>query len=126
MKFFVPLVREESQLFWNVVHSGLFCRYRFATPRRIQALLWEGDAADPRSVIVGEDLPGGARGDPVMVIHESEFFPGMMMFVCTLGMFLEREPPVALALTEHMRVVEFESGNGETGEKNWMPRPGGR
>lgn len=108
MKFFVPLFERESQLFWNVVHSGLFCRYRFTTPRRIRALLWEGDAADPRSVIVGEDMPGGEEGDAVMVIHESEFFPGTMMFVCTLGTFLAREPPVALALSEHMRVVEFE------------------
>ena len=108
MKFFVPLFEREGQLFWNVVHSTLFMRYRFATDRRIQALLWEGDAADPRSIIVGEDLPGGEEGDLVMVIHESQFLPGTMMFVCTLGMFLERKPPLALALTEHMRVVEFE------------------
>ncbi|MGQ0588598.1 MAG: hypothetical protein ACT4N8_03565 [Sphingosinicella sp.] len=50
----------------------------------------------------------GEEGDAVMVIHESQFLPGTMMFVCTLGMFLEREPPAALALTEHWRVVEFE------------------
>lgn len=108
MKFFVPLFDKEGQFFWNVVHSTLFCRYRFATDRRIQALLWEGDTTDPRSVIVGKDLPGGAEDDPVMVIHESQFFPGTMMFACTLSMFLARKPPVALALTEHMRVVEFD------------------
>jgi len=108
MKFFVPLFEREGQLFWNVVHNHLFYRYRLATLRRIQALLWEGDAADPRSVIVGEALPGGGEDDPVMVIHESEFLPGTMMFVCTLGMFLDREPPLTLALTEHWRVVEFE------------------
>lgn len=28
--------------------------------------------------------------------------------VCTHGMFLDRAPPLALALTEHWRVVEFE------------------
>lgn len=64
--------------------------------------------ADPRSVIVGEDLPGGDEGDPIMVIHESQFLPHTMMFVCALGMFLDRDAPVALALTEHWRVVEFE------------------
>ena len=108
MKFFVPLFEREGELFWNLVQSTLFMRYRFATDRRIQALLWEGDAADPRSIIVGEDMPGGEEGDAVMVIHESQFLPGTMMFVCTLGMFLDREPPLALALTEHWRVVDFE------------------
>jgi len=108
MKFFVPVVHEEGQLFWNLVQSQLFIRYRFTTQRRIEALLWEGDDEDERSIFIGGNLPGGAEEDPVMVIHESEFFPGVMMFVCTLRMFLEREPPVALALTEHVEVVEFE------------------
>ena len=109
MKFFVPLFEREGELFWNVVHNHLFFRYRFATLRRIRALLWEGDSADPRSIVVGEDLPGGEEGDPVMVIQESQFLPGTMMFVCTLGMFLDREPPLAMALTEHWRVVEFDA-----------------
>lgn len=108
MKFYVPAFDEKSQLLWNVVHSTLFIRYRFTTERRIQALLWEGDPTDPRSVIVGEDLPGGEEGDPVLVIHESRFLPETMMFVCTLGMFLDEEPPAAWAVTEHVRVVEFD------------------
>jgi hypothetical protein len=110
MKFYVPIMDEESHRFWNLIQSLLFCEGRFTTDRRIQSLLWEGNAADPRSVIVGEDLPGGDEDDPVMVIHESSFFPDTMMFACTLAMFMERRPPVALAVSEHVRVVEFDEG----------------
>ena len=109
MKFYVPMMEEESELFWNVLQSILVCGDRFTTDRRIQALLWEGDATDPRSIIVGRDLPDGERDDPVLVIHESEAFPETMMFVCTLAIFKERQAPVALAISEHMRVVEFDA-----------------
>jgi hypothetical protein len=44
-----------------------------------------------------------------MVIHESSFFPGTMMFACTLAMFMERRAPVALAISENVRVVEFDA-----------------
>ena len=108
MKFYVPIMDEESHRFWNLIQSLLFCEGRFTTDRRIQSLLWEGNAADPRSVIVGEDLPGGKVADPVMVIQESEDFPESMMFVCTLAMFTAREAPVAWAVSEHFRVVEFD------------------
>lgn len=109
MKFYVPMMDEESQLFWNVIRSTLFMEHRFTTDRRIRGLFWEGDAIDRRSVLVGEDLPGGEEGDPVMVIHESSFFPDTMMFACTLAMFMERRPPVALAVSEHFRVVQFDA-----------------
>ena len=109
MRFYVPLMQEESQYFWNVIQSLLFCEYRFTTDRRIRGLFWEGDYTDRRSIIVGEDLPGGEECDPVMVIHESSFFPDTMMFVCTLAMFMEKRPPVALAVSEHVRVVEFDA-----------------
>jgi hypothetical protein len=81
MKFYVPHFGDVSELCWNTLHNELFYRYRFATLRRIQALLWEGDGADPRSVIVGERLPGGAADEIVLVIHESQFLQNMMMFV---------------------------------------------
>ena len=110
MNFYVPGLGEISMMFWNTVHNLLFDRYRFANLRRIQALLWEGDSTDPRSVIVGEDLPGGEEDDPVLIILESEFLAGMMMFVCTRSMFLAEQPPVALAISEHVRVVEFDEG----------------
>jgi len=110
MNFYVPLMDEKSQFFWNLIRSNLFFEYRFTTDRRIRGLFWEGDSTDRRSVLVGEDLPGGDEDDPVMVIHESSFFPGTMMFACTLAMFMERRPPVALAISEHVRVVEFDEG----------------
>lgn len=107
MKFFVPFFGEHSRLLWNVVHNGLFDRYRFASLRRIQALLWQGDARDHRSVIVGGNLPGRPQGDPVLVIQESDAFP-YMMFVCTLGMFQRKEAPIALALTKGWQIVDFD------------------
>ncbi len=110
MKFYVPMMDEESELFWNTIQSLLGCDDRFTTDRRIQALLWEGDSTDPRSIVVGRDLPDGERNDPVLVIQESEGFPETMMFVCTRAIFLERLAPVALAITEHVRVVEFDDG----------------
>lgn len=109
MKFYVPHFGEVSELCWNTLHNALGYRDRFANLRRIQSLLWEGDSTDPRSVIVGRDLPGGEEDDPVLVIHESEAFAGMMVFVITLGMLLDDEDPVALALSEHVRVVEFDA-----------------
>ena len=109
MKFYVPMMEEESELFWNTLQSLLGCDDRFTTDRRIQALLWEGDARDPRSIVVGRDLPGGEKDDPVLVILESEAFPETMMFVCTLAVFKERQAPVALAISEHVRVVEFDA-----------------
>jgi len=110
MKFYVPIMDEESHRFWTFIQNILCREGRFTTDRRIQSLLWEGNAADPRSVIVGEDLPGGKVADPVMVIQESEDFPESMMFVCTLAMFTARTPPLALAVSEHFRVVEFDEG----------------
>jgi hypothetical protein len=109
MKFYVPWMEKESELFWSVVQDLLAWDERFTTDRRIQALLWEGDPADPRSTVVGKDLPGGEADDPVLVIHESSAFPGTMMFVCTLAIFEERQSCMALALSEHMRVVEFDA-----------------
>ena len=110
MKFYVPSFGELSEYCWNTLHNELFYRYRFATLRRIQSLLWEGDAAHERSVIVGEALPGGAEDEIVLVIHESGFLPEVMMFVYTTATLMEEEDPVALALTEHWRVVEFDAG----------------
>lgn len=109
MKFYVPHFGEASELCWNTLHNALFDRYRFATLRRIRALLWEGDEGDERSVIVGEPLPGGAAHEIVLVIHESEFLPGVMMFVTTTETLLAEADPVALALSEHWRVVEFDA-----------------
>jgi hypothetical protein len=109
MNFYVPGLGEISMMFWDTMYGLLWDRGRVATDRLIQALLWEGDSADPRSIIVGEDLPGGEEDDPVLVILESEFLAGMMMFVCTRSMFLAEEPPVALAISEHVRVVEFDA-----------------
>lgn len=109
MKFYVPRFGDVSELCWNTLHNLLFYRYRFATLRRIQALLWEGDADHERSVIVGEPLPGGAPDEIVLVIHESGFLPGVMMFVTTTGTLVAEEDPVALALSEHWRVVEFDA-----------------
>lgn len=97
-------------MFWNTVHNLLGERDRYANLRRIQSLLWEGDSTDPRSVIVGRPLHGGDADDPVLVILESEAFEGMMMFVCTRDRFMAEEPPVALAISEHVRVVEFDEG----------------
>lgn len=108
MNFYVPRFGELSDYCWKVLHNALFYRFRFATLRRIQALLWEGDADHERSVVVGRDLPGGEEDDPVLVIHESLFLPGVMMFVVTLGMLFAEEDPVALALSEHWEVVEFD------------------
>ncbi len=110
MKFYVPRLGEMSEQCWNILHNALFYRYRFATLRRIQALLWEGDPEDERSVIVGEPLPGGDADDIVLVIHESEILPEVMMFVTTTETLMAEEDPVALALTEHWRVVEFDEG----------------
>jgi hypothetical protein len=110
MKFEVPGFGDLSEYCWNTLHNALFYRYRFATLRRIRALLWEGDPADARSVIVGEPLPGGAADEIVLVIHESEFLPDMMMFVTTERTLMAEEDPVALALSEHFRVVEFDEG----------------
>jgi hypothetical protein len=62
VKFYVPPMDEESQLFWNVTQTSLFCDDRFTTDRRIRSLFREGDATDRRSVLVGEDLPGGEEG----------------------------------------------------------------
>lgn len=109
MKFYVPWMDKESELFWNIVQSLLLCDDRVTTNRRIQALLWEGDPAHPRSIVVGRDLPGGAADDPVLVIHESSAFPGTMMFICTLAIFEARQGCMALAISEHVRVVEFDA-----------------
>ena len=109
MKFHVPCFGELSELCWNTLHNELFDRYRFATLRRIRALLWEGDEEDERSVIVGEPLPGGAEDEIVLVIHESGFLKEMMMFVFTTATLVEDEDPVALALSEHWQVVEFDA-----------------
>jgi hypothetical protein len=46
----------------------------------------------------------------VLVIHESGVLPDVMMFVTTTGTLIAEEDPVALALTEHWRVVEFDEG----------------
>lgn len=124
MKFYVPLFGDDSRLLWNVVHNELFGRYRFASLRRIQALLWQGDARDGRSVIVGEGLPGRPEGDPVLVIHQSDAFP-YMMFVCTLGMFGRKEAPIALALTKGWQVVDFDEDRPAPG-KRIAPRRTGR
>ncbi|HEV7659929.1 MAG TPA: hypothetical protein VGO55_08800 [Allosphingosinicella sp.] len=124
MNFYVPLFGDDSRLLWNVVHNDLFDRYRFASLRRIQALLWQGDARDDRSVIVGADFPGGPEGDPVLVIHESDAFP-YMMFVCTLGMFRRKEAPIALALTKGWQVVYFDEDQ-PTRKKQIEPRRTGR
>jgi hypothetical protein len=104
MKFEVPGFGEDSQLFWNVVQSGLFLRGRFTTDRQIHAVLCLADSEE--SVVVGYDLPGGARGDPVLVIQESSQFADMV-FVQTLGGFRARREPVALALGKGWRVVDF-------------------
>jgi hypothetical protein len=109
MNFYVPGLGEISMMFWDTMYGLLWDRGRVATDRLIQALLWEGDSTDPRSVIVGRCLPGGDEDDPVLVILESEFLPETMMFVCTRSMFLAEEPPVALAISEHVRVVEFDA-----------------
>lgn len=108
MKFYVPGLGEIGMMFLDTIYELLWDRGRVANDRLIQALLWEGDATDPRSIIVGQCLPGGDADDPVLVILESKAFAGMMMFVCTRGMFLAEEPPVALAISEHVRVVEFD------------------
>lgn len=109
MRFHVPGLGELSEICWNSLHNELFYHYRFATLRRIQALLWEGDPDHERSVIVGKDLPGGEEDERVLVILESEFLPEMMMFVFTTETIMEDEDPVALALSEHFRVVEFDA-----------------
>jgi hypothetical protein len=58
-------------------------------------------------------LGGRGRGETedeiVLLILESGFLPGVMMFVCTRSMFMAEEPPVALAISEHVRVVEFDA-----------------
>ena len=108
MNFFVPVFEDDAMLVWNVVHNALGERWRFARLRRIQALLREGDPEDWESVIVGEDLPGGRDHDPVLVILESEAFAGLMYFVCTLSMLVEKLPPAALALATGWQVVEFD------------------
>lgn len=109
MNFYVPGLGEISMLFWDTVYGLLYDRGRVATERLIQALFWEGDSTDPRSVIVGRPLHGGDADDPVLVILESEAFEGMMMFVCTRDRFMAEQPPVALAISEHVRVVEFDA-----------------
>lgn len=111
MNFYVPLMAEESQLFWNVTQSQLFIRYRFTTDRRVRALLWQGDEDDPRSIRVGHEMPGDEEGNAVMTIHESSFFPDML-FVSTLGMFLDKEDPVAVAVTRGWLVVDFDDSPG--------------
>jgi hypothetical protein len=125
MRFYVPLFGDDSRLLWNVVHNDLFHRYRFASLRRIRALLWQGDARDDRSVIVGEDLPGGPEGDPVLVIQESDAFP-YMMFVCTLGMFRRKEAPIALALAKGWQVVDFDEDQPTPGTRIEPRRTGKR
>ncbi len=46
----------------------------------------------------------------MLVIQESEFLPEVMMFVTTERTLMAEEDPVALALSEHWRVVEFDEG----------------
>ena len=125
MNFYVPLFGDDGRLLWNVLHNALLHRYRFASLRRIQALLWQGDARDDRSVIVGGDLPGGPEGDPVLVIHESAAFP-YMMFVCTLAMFGRKEAPIALALTKGWQVVDFDEDPPTPGKPIGPRRTGKR
>jgi hypothetical protein len=107
MNFYVPVFDEDGQLLWNLVRSKLFTDGRFTTDRRIQALLWEGDADHPDSVIVGEERADGEDGDVVLVIHESSLFPDMV-FVHTLGQFFAKEAPSALALTKGWQIVDFD------------------
>jgi len=105
MKFYAPYAGEDSQRVWRLVQSGLARRGRFTTGRRIHALLCLEDSE--KSVVVDYDLPGGAADDPVLVIQESSQFPGLV-FVQTLDGFQAMREPVALALGEGWRVVDFD------------------
>lgn len=89
--------------------ARLLARDRPTTDRRISGLVWyDPDDEEPEPwLMVGQDHPEGAKGDPVLVILESARFEDMY-FVSTLRAFLAREAPQAIALGKWWRVVEFE------------------
>ena len=91
--------------------ARLLARNRPTTDRRISGLVWyDQDDEEPEPwLTVGEDMPNGAKGDPVLVILESGRFEDMY-FVSTLRQFRAREAPRAIALGKWWRVVEFEEG----------------
>lgn len=88
--------------------ARLLARNRPTTDRRISGLVWyDPDDEEPEPwLMVGEDHPEGAKGDPVLVILESARFEDMY-FVSTLRQFRAREAPRAIALGKWWRVVEF-------------------
>ncbi len=111
MTFHVPGFGDQAELFWNVARSRLSLHGRPTTERRIRAIVWwDQDDEEPEPwITVGDDLPNGAKGDPVLVILESARFADMV-FVSTLRQFRAREEPRAIALGKWWRVVEFEEG----------------
>jgi hypothetical protein len=103
--------RRTAETFRGLVRMRLETLGRPVTERRISGIVWWDQDDEPPEpwIIVGEDLPDGPEGDPVMAILESARFADMY-FVGTLGQFREGEAPQAIALGKWWRVVEFDAG----------------
>lgn len=103
----MPGAGGEAELVRTEARARLALRGRPTTERRIRAIhWWDQDDEEPEPYIeVGEDMPRGAKGDPVLLILESGRFEDMY-FVSTLRQFRAREDPQAIALGKWWRVVD--------------------
>ena len=106
-----PGAREAADRLHEIAHARLLARGRPTTDRRFRGIVWWDHDDEPPEphITVGEDMPHGPKGDPVLVILESARFDDMY-FVSTLRQFQECEPPRAIALGKWWRVVEFDCG----------------
>ncbi|HYD14178.1 MAG TPA: hypothetical protein VEC11_15130 [Allosphingosinicella sp.] len=102
--------RRTAATFRGLIRLQLERLGRPVTDRRIKGIVWwDQDDEEPEPYFtVGEDLPNGAKGDPVLAILESARFADMY-FVGTVGRFRAGEPPQAIALGKWWRVVEFDA-----------------
>ena len=110
MKFFVPYVEEAvlAEAIWIAAREDLLEHGLPTTRRRIWALSL--DDRQPNCLLhVGRETPHGAG--PALLILEAS--GPDVYFVCTPCHGLLEGAPVALALSEHGSVIDFDEGRIE-------------